>query len=95
MLHGDSGAIVVSKSDENIRVYSEKMGSPDNHISIGASQEQDPFVLEMEHFLDYVQKDAPCICDGSSERESLAVVVGGFESMKTRKEVKCYAADFQ
>ncbi len=87
MLHGDSGAIVVSRSDGKLHIYSEKIDTPDNHLSIEVLQEIDPFVLEMEHFLDYVQKDAPCICDGMSERESLAVIVGGFESMRTRKEV--------
>ena len=91
MLHGDSGAIVVGGPDRNIHVYSEKVDAPDKHLSIEVgSSEPDSFALEMEHFLDYVQKDAPCICDGVSERESLAVVVGGFESMKTGKAVKCY-----
>lgn len=90
MLHGDSGAIMVSKSDGKIHVYSEKVDAPDKHLSIEANQERDPFVLEMEHFLDYVQKDAACICDGVSERESLAVVAGGFESIETGKQVKCY-----
>jgi len=92
MLHGDSGAIVVSRSDGNIHVYGERVDTLDNHLIIEASSlERDHFVLEMKHFLDYVQKDAPCICDGVSERESLAVVVGGFESLKTGKEVKCYS----
>jgi predicted dehydrogenase len=90
MLHGDSGAIVVSKSDGKIHVYSGKADAPDNHLSMEVRPGADPFVLEMEHFLDYVQKDAPCICDGASERESLAVVAGGFESMKTGKGVECY-----
>jgi len=56
-------------------------------LSIEVPQKTDPFVLEMKHFLDYVQKDAPCTCEGLSERESLAVIVGGFESMRTGKEV--------
>lgn len=87
MLHGDSGAIVVSRPDGKLHIYSEKVDVPNNHLSIEVRQETDPFVLEMEHFLDYVQKDAPCICDGLSERESLAVIVGGFESIKTGKKV--------
>jgi predicted dehydrogenase len=90
MLHGDSGAIVVSKTDGRIHIYGEKVEAPDNHLSIEARSERDPFIMEMEHFLDYVQKDTPCICDGTSERESLAVVIGGFESMKTGNEVECY-----
>jgi len=91
MIHGDSGAIVVSRSDGNIHVYGGKVDAPDKHLSIEVgSSDLDPFVLEMEHFLDYVQKDSPCICNGVSERESLAVVLGGFESMRTGKAVKCY-----
>ncbi|MFQ6042553.1 MAG: hypothetical protein ACE5PV_16990 [Candidatus Poribacteria bacterium] len=42
----------------------------------------------MEHFLDYVQKGAECICDGVSERQSLAVILGGFESIETGEKVK-------
>lgn len=91
MLHGDSGAMVVSKSDGKLHIYSEKVDTPNNHLCIEVRQETDPFVLEMKHFLDYVQKDAPCICDGVNERESLAVIVGGFESIKTGKEVNLRA----
>ena len=91
-LHGDEGAIVVSRLDGNIHLYGDKADPPDKRQIIKADDsELDPFVLEMEHFLDYVQKDAPCICDGAGERESLAVVVGGFESMQTGQAVKCYA----
>jgi len=91
MLHGDSGAIVLRRSDGNIHVYGEKVDAPDNHLIIEAGEsEQDAFVLEMEHFLDYVQMDAPCICDGRSERESLAVVLGGYESMRTGRAVNCH-----
>lgn len=83
MLHGDSGAIVVSKSDGKLHIYGKKIEAPGNRLSISVSQETDAFVLEMEHFLDYAQKNAPCICDGVSERESLAIILGGFESMRT------------
>jgi len=89
MLHGDSGAILVSKSDGKLHIYGEKVGAPGNHLAMQVHQETDAFVLEMEHFLNYVQKDEPCICDGVGERESLAIVAGGFESMETGKEVKC------
>lgn len=89
-IHGDSGAIVLNRSDGKLHIYGEKADAFDNHKSLEVYQERDPFILEMEHFLDYVQRDAPCICDGKSERESLAVVVGGFESMKTGKPVKCH-----
>ena len=90
MIHGDSGAIVVSRRDGNIHVYSEKIDAPHNHLSIQANSEKGPFVLEIEHFFDYIQKDNPCICDGKSERESLAVVMGGFKSLETGEEIKCY-----
>jgi len=90
-LHGDSGAIVLSRQDGNIHVYGEKVDAPDDHLIIEAGEsERDAFVLEMEHFLDYVQRDAPCICDGRSERESLAVVLGGYESMRTGRAVNCH-----
>ena len=92
MLSGDSGAIIVSRSNGNIHLYGGKADALDNHLIIEvSSSEQEHFTLEMEHFLDYVQKGVPCICDGVNERESLAVVVGGFASMKTGKEVKCYS----
>ncbi len=77
----------MSRPDGKLHIYSEKVDVPNNHLSIEVRQETDPFVLEVEHFLDYVQKDAPCICDGVSERESLAVIVGAFESIKTGKKV--------
>jgi predicted dehydrogenase len=91
IIHGDSGAIVVDKSDGKLHVYGEKVNAADNHLSMEVNQKKDTFVLEMEHFLDYVKKDAPCICDGVSERESLAIIVGGFKSMETGKEMKCYS----
>jgi predicted dehydrogenase len=89
IVHGDEGAVVASRVDGKVHVYGERTKAPENHLSVEVSEKQDHFVLEMEHFLDYVQKDSPCICDGRSERESLAVVLGGFESMKTGSEVIC------
>jgi predicted dehydrogenase len=90
MVHGDAGAIVASRTDGKVHVYGERTESPDNHLAVDVVDERDHFVSEMEHFVDYVQKDAPCICDGPSERESLAVVLGGFESMRSGAEVSCH-----
>jgi UDP-N-acetylglucosamine 3-dehydrogenase len=91
MAHGDSGGLVVSRGDGAIHVYGEGVNTPDGRLFIEREgSEPDPFVLEMEHFLDYVQRGAPCICDGVSERESLAVVTGGYESMRTGKAVRCH-----
>jgi predicted dehydrogenase len=87
MIHGDSGAIVFGGSDETLHVYSENINERNNHKTIEIKQDEDPFFLEMKHFLDHVQEDAPCICGGASERRSLAVVAGGFESMRTGKPV--------
>ena len=90
MVHGDAGAIVASRTDAKVHVYGERTDTSDNHLALDVDEEEDHFVSEMEHFLDYVQNDTPCICDGSSERESLAVVLGGFESIKTGAEVSCH-----
>lgn len=82
---------MLNRTDGKIHVYSEKVDAPDHHLAIENDESKpDPFVSEMKHFLDCVQKNTPCICDGLSERESLAVVLGGFESMETGREVKCY-----
>jgi predicted dehydrogenase len=89
MVHGDAGAIVVSRTDGKVHLHGGQMESPDNHRILDTAEDEDAFALEMEHFLDYVQNDAPCICDGRSERASLAVVLGGFASMKSGAEVIC------
>ena len=92
ILHGDSGALAIRRGkDDVLEVYSEKLNTPNQRldvpIQVGHHGDLEHFVLEMEHFLDYVQKDTECICDGISERQSLAVILGGFESIETGKKV--------
>ncbi len=92
IIHGDSGTLAIRQPKNDVlEIYSEKLDTPDGHLSVpiegGPRGELEHFVLEMEHFLDYVQKEAECICDGISERQSLAVVLGGFESIKTGGKV--------
>ncbi len=89
MIHGDEGAIVLKCSDDRIHVYGENAGCPGAHRVIDRDDGADHFVLELEHFLDYVQHDAPCICSGAAERASLAVIEAGFESMRTGRAVAC------
>jgi len=91
-LHGDAGSLAMRRSDKNVlEVYSEKLDTPDHRLSlpveIGPHGELEAFILEMKHFLDYVQKEAKCICDGVSERNSLAAVLSGFESINTGRRV--------
>ena len=93
ILHGDSGALAIRRGKDNIlEVYSDKLDTPNQRldvpIEVGPHGELEHFVLEMKHFLDYVQKGARCICDGVSERQSLAVILGGFESIETGEKVK-------
>ncbi|MBC8232866.1 Gfo/Idh/MocA family oxidoreductase [bacterium] len=92
ILHGDSGALAIRRGkDDVLEVYSGKLNTPNQRldvpIQVGHHGELEHFVLEMEHFLDYVQKNTACICNGISERQSLAVILGGFESIETGKKV--------
>lgn len=92
IIHGDSGTLAIRRPKNDVlEIYSEKLDTPDGHLSVpievGPHGELEHFVLEMEHFLDYVQKEAECICGGISERQSLAVVLGGFESIRMGRKI--------
>lgn len=92
VLHGDSGSLAVRRPNNKVlEAYSEKLDTPSQRLEVpieaGPYGELEGFVLEMEHFLDYVQRGARCICDGRSERQSLGVILAGFDSMRTGRRV--------
>ena len=89
-IDGDLGYLSV-RDGKTIRIFSERNdylpggGLAEHDLYV---EEQDTFLLEIEHFLHCVRSGAEPVTSGRAQREVLRVVLGAYDSMATGLPVR-------
>lgn len=82
-IHGTGGTLVVDRGSERIDVYDADATEPESHTVA----DDDAFVAQLRAFVDAVRDGAPTRSEGRRERDTLAVVAAGYESMDRGESV--------